>query len=477
MLIKMKDSKKVVIFFLILFIFLWNPLSYHFFYKNKGLCDTNMVSLLYLLTPIICLSIIFILKKSSLLNKVQNLIFGISFLGILIGLSIVINFIIGQIIQPSTLSYESNTIKKIEGLIFEPNTKAHYKTVEFDYNALINSIGLRNKDVSISKSEGTYRILCFGDSWTFGWGVDIENSYPMQLEEYLKREGYTNIEVINCGRGGQYTSTYKKFMQKVVPILKPDLVLVGVLQLDDLAQLFEEKIRNDKIEIKSVHRITTVSRLKCIFKAFIKASYSNYFDLLREVKEEDKIEIKTSWKESSTKIIKNLHSFKKLQYMSLTDTVRTLFKTGNLNPGLLHYYIGLPNRSAIFNNPQNSSTTYAIDKMTRDIDDMKKISFDNGAKLIFINLPTDKFTGHRVVRTPADIFSQYFTDNNKIDSIYRSIASINEIPYFQLTERFVKLKDKEKYFFLFDGHPNEKGYKEIADGIGEYLVKYHLTKE
>ena len=65
-----------------------------------------------------------------------------------------------------------------------------------------------------------YRILCFGDSWTFGWGVNVENSWPRKLEKYLLANGYENIEVINCGRGGQYTSTYKKYMAKALPLLK-----------------------------------------------------------------------------------------------------------------------------------------------------------------------------------------------------------------------------------------------------------------
>ena len=79
------------------------------------------------------------------------------------------------------------------------------------------------------------------------------------------------------------------------------------------------------------------------------------------------------------------------------------------------------------------------------------------------------FTGHRVIRTPSDILDPYFEKNNKIDSIYRALTTHNQVSYLQLTEHFISLPDKTAYFYRFDGHPNPKGYREIAEYVGEYI--------
>lgn len=91
--------------------------------------------------------------------------------------------------------------------------------------------------------------------------------------------------------------------------------------------------------------------------------------------------------------------------------------------------------------------------------------------LIFINIPVNYFTGHIVIRTPSDILNSYYETHNNIDPIYRSIANSNNLPYIELTDHFISLQNKSKYLFKYDGHPNEKGYEEIAKYIGKQLIK------
>ncbi len=82
------------------------------------------------------------------------------------------------------------------------------------------------------------------------------------------------------------------------------------------------------------------------------------------------------------------------------------------------------------------------------------------------------------IRTPSDILNSYFEKNNNIDSIYRSIANTNNLPYIELTNHFIGLQNKSEYLFKYDGHPNEKGYEEIAKYIGRQLIeKNHMIKK
>src|SRR5262245_7988462 len=46
----------------------------------------------------------------------------------------------------------------------------------------INSLGLRGPETSANKAEGTFRILCLGDSFTFGAGVREEDTFARRLQ-------------------------------------------------------------------------------------------------------------------------------------------------------------------------------------------------------------------------------------------------------------------------------------------------------
>ena len=62
----------------------------------------------------------------------------------------------------------------------------------------INSLGWRDREISLEKKEDTFRIVALGDSITFGWGVELHETYVKQLETILKKQNsYKNYEVIN----------------------------------------------------------------------------------------------------------------------------------------------------------------------------------------------------------------------------------------------------------------------------------------
>lgn len=97
---------------------------------------------------------------------------------------------------------------------------------------ITNSIGLRNEEV-LSKSQGSFRIIALGDSFTHGHLMEFEESYPKALEHLLKSNGKANVEVINAGVPGYGPDQeYKLFTERLVK-LNPDLLLV-VLGYSDI---------------------------------------------------------------------------------------------------------------------------------------------------------------------------------------------------------------------------------------------------
>jgi len=92
----------------------------------------------------------------------------------------------------------------------------------------INSSGLRNPPIQ-DRLAVDLRVVCLGDSITFGVGVADDIPYPRQLEQLLlERSTGKTIEVINCGV--QRYSTYQEidYLREAVKELKPDIVTLGV---------------------------------------------------------------------------------------------------------------------------------------------------------------------------------------------------------------------------------------------------------
>ena len=70
----------------------------------------------------------------------------------------------------------------------------------------INSRGFRDDDPQRDIPADARRIMVIGDSFTFGPSVDVEQTYPAQLEQALARRG-VSAEVINCGVTGTTCGT------------------------------------------------------------------------------------------------------------------------------------------------------------------------------------------------------------------------------------------------------------------------------
>ena len=67
----------------------------------------------------------------------------------------------------------------------------------------INRFGLREREeiAPDNKAADERRIVCIGDSFTFGWGVPVEQCWVRLLEEEIRKQD-GNVRTINCGASG-----------------------------------------------------------------------------------------------------------------------------------------------------------------------------------------------------------------------------------------------------------------------------------
>ena len=83
----------------------------------------------------------------------------------------------------------------------------------------------KNDPPDIKKN--AYRILCLGDSFTYGVGAPRDQSYPSQLLALLKiKREDTPVSVINYGYGGQNTSQLLYRLSSDIERLDPHLIIL-----------------------------------------------------------------------------------------------------------------------------------------------------------------------------------------------------------------------------------------------------------
>ncbi len=113
--------------------------------------------------------------------------------------------------------------------VFKPYSSRIVPNIESQSYWQINGHGLRDVDYSFDKPNNTYRVAVIGDSITFGFGVDLFESYPKILEKDLNhlQDGKVNYEVMNFGKPGFGPIEYDEIWKNLASKFHPDLTIVG----------------------------------------------------------------------------------------------------------------------------------------------------------------------------------------------------------------------------------------------------------
>jgi len=114
-----------------------------------------------------------------------------------------------------------------------------------DYEMLYttNSQGIRDREFSNYPEPDITRILAIGDSWTFGPGVELKDTWPKQLETLLNETG-KKFEVINTGVSGYSTQNYLRTLKKFNNIYHPTTVIVMTTVNDPAGDLVGSSHKN-----------------------------------------------------------------------------------------------------------------------------------------------------------------------------------------------------------------------------------------
>ena len=140
-----------------------------------------------------------------------------------------------------------------------------------------NAQGIRSSRPLAPKKPGTFRVVCAGDSVTFGYRVPRvyrrrpgdydELPYPMLLEERLREANPgRDIEVIALAVPGYSTHQGRAWLERDLPLLQPDLVTAcfGWNDIDRRAQTDREAMPTNAAAVAAR---TVVTRSQALMRA------------------------------------------------------------------------------------------------------------------------------------------------------------------------------------------------------------------
>jgi lysophospholipase L1-like esterase len=141
----------------------------------------------------------------------------------------------GQTVIPLSLKTHRFSANPLMGYELIPGSSA------FEDNSWyrINQDGIRDREYTVAKPQGVFRIAAVGDSCTFGFGLELEDTWPKQLERELQKTN-PKTEVINFGVMGYNTPQEAERIQDKVLKYSPDLIIIGY-SLNDIGVFSRER--------------------------------------------------------------------------------------------------------------------------------------------------------------------------------------------------------------------------------------------
>jgi len=216
-----------IIFILILLVYAF---LFIFFYRKHGLAVVAWH--VHLMIPV------YVLVLLSLLQKIYGKVKPGSSSGVLNNLKhyvwiyiIIEGFLL--LIRPESIRMETpsgyywapyNTGSASYYHVRKPGERYRLVTGEFDYPRVANSLGLPDYEWQKEKKEGSFRILCLGDSFTEGDGAPYDSSYVAILRTLLQAR-YPSVEVLNAGNCGSDPFFNFRNLQDRLIAYQPDLVI------------------------------------------------------------------------------------------------------------------------------------------------------------------------------------------------------------------------------------------------------------
>jgi lysophospholipase L1-like esterase len=340
-------------------------------------------------------------------------------------------------------------------LLFPEFSRASYRTSEFAFTSSINSFGIRDHEYPLAK-RAQYRIIAIGDSLTYGWGVELDDSWVKLVEGYLRARRY-DVELLNLGIPGAYPPVYADIAERAVPLLKPDIVLLAVPQGDDFTQSLV------------IHRQDAIASEQAASKEaptpFLARLFPHFFYFREQMRAPQQVQ--DTWVRQAAELTAHLSEEQRQRFQQVAPSIQAMFRSGNLNPAILLYVLNWPSYFLIATEISGPTAQRAIAEMCRDFKRIHDVAGSIGARALTVSVP------FRAQACSADLPDMALLGlpiptsivSANLDTPIQEAAACAAVPFHEVTASFRNRCASEPLYYRFDGHLNRAGNKLFAENL------------
>ncbi|MCB0755771.1 MAG: hypothetical protein H6602_00150 [Flavobacteriales bacterium] len=433
----MKSGHKTLGILLILIGLLSNPWLFSWLFSNDGDITTSAI----IGTIVFCELLIVILGVSILILARKSLVN--------IGLVVISTWLTVAFSVSLDRAYGRHIIPETDNLLFPAFSKAEHYASEFELDVSINNLGFRGPSTRLKKQ--AKRVVVIGDSFTFGWGVKEHETWIHQLSGQ-----YPNVEFLNLGQGGNHPGDYVRVAKKTIPLLKPDVVFVCVLEGNDLHQLMRlvefEESGGSIPKSESMHEPANAKIRRYLGLVF--PNFTKRFPA--------KVSIQTRWKKDAENLLSELNELQLAKYNSFNTTIRNDFENGLLNPSMIYESLHHPTMFRLAADTSVELCRKGIIRLHDHLLELKFIAESNGAEPLFINIPNRPYAFPSELE-PLSELGFDVSGCDTLDAAFPMTMTSDGLEVPLLNPKFPNTETR--VFYRYDGHWNAAGNRIFAEQL------------
>jgi len=316
---------------------------------------------------------------------------------------------------------------------------------EFNVSVKINSLGYRDKEFSIEKEKNITRILFLGDSFTHGFGVELNETYLKIFENLINKKEIIRYETINAGyKAGYCPATYYLYFKKEGVKLNPDIIVMGLFignDFEDQRDLLYfidsngsiEKIKSKNLYVDERHRLRTLEKKVGGYKGIL---------------------------------------YKINVFLSFHSHFYVLFKE-SFRKALLIFYSGRPPPN-VYSKNYPKYTANEINETLFFIKELNLLAKEKGITLVVVGIPREEAVYKTKIRDNENNFFEW----EKPSILLNKFSKENNITFIDLLPslREYTLLNKTKVYFDADPHWNKQGHFITGNILASEFEQRNLLK-